>query len=365
MSASTRPHRIWLLAALLAACEHGAPFRPEDYAPDRPFAPTAPTRLTFSAGLDLAPAWLPAESGILYTAERLDRADDDRCFAILPAGGGAITRYVCRTTTADDSIDVFDEAAVAADGRIAYVRSSVHRFPEPPLAPDAQALVVAPLASPNDVRVLQAIGYLAPSGRLHQGVSHIRWLSSTRLVYVGEDVTYPRLCPFCARDTLHTGLEVVVLDLAGRTPALTVVPGTDGATSVAADATGDTLYFTLPGDGRVFRFTFSSGQTDVAHDFSPGQDARDVAVAGGRLFVVVDGNVRLGGDLHVLNLATGTETVVPPPSGELLWYQRPAPSPDGGRVVSQARIVSIITRPDGSGVDTLTSSADLWLYQLP
>jgi hypothetical protein len=40
--------RLVLLAVLLAACEHGAPFRPGDYGPDGGFGSSPPTRLTLS-----------------------------------------------------------------------------------------------------------------------------------------------------------------------------------------------------------------------------------------------------------------------------------------------------------------------------
>ncbi|SRR6266567_3222156 len=356
--------RVVLLAALLAACEHGAPFRPARYGPDGPLDPGPVARLTFNAGVDAAATWLPqggAEGGgILYTAERLDRADEDRCFAMMPPGGGGIFRYVCGTTTANDSIDVFDEAAVASDGRIAYVRSRAHRFPGRAVAPDAQALVVAPLEDPNRVRVLLTIAYVAPSGRAHQGVSHIRWLSPTRLVYLGEDVVYPRLCSFCALDTVRTGIEIVTLDLAGAAPVLAVVPTTDSASSVTVGATSDTIYFTRNGDSRVYRYAFSTGQTDTVHDFAPTGIARDVGFANGRLVAVVGGDVTYavdslngpmqvdrGGELHVVTLATGADTVL----GDTTFrFRRPAFGPDGTRLTAEVWV---------------NGSSDLWLLEVP
>lgn len=352
--------RLVPFCVLLAACEHGAPFRPAPYGPDGPFAPGPVARLTFNAGIDAGAAWLPADAGILYTAERVDRPDDDRCFAIMPPGGGGIFRYVCRGTTANDSIDVFDEAAVASDGRIAYVRSRAHRFPGPPVGPDVQALVVAPLDDPNRVRVLETIAYLSPSGHAHQGVSHIRWLSTNRLVYLGENVVYPRLCMFCVRDTVRTGIEIVTLDLAGVTPVLAVVPTTDSASSVAVGATSDTIYFTRNGDSRVYRYAFSSGQTDTVHDFAAAGIARDVGFANGRLVAVVGGDVSYavdtlngpmqvdrGGELHVVTLATGADVVL----GDITFrYRRPVFGPDGTRLTAEAWV---------------GGRSDLWLLEVP
>ena len=76
--------RLVPFCVLLAACEHGAPFRPDRYGPEGPLDPGPVARLTFNAGIDAGATWLPADGGILYTAERLDRPDDDRCFAIMP-----------------------------------------------------------------------------------------------------------------------------------------------------------------------------------------------------------------------------------------------------------------------------------------
>ncbi len=355
---------VWLAAAVVA-CGHAAPFAPGVYTPAGPLGTGAALRLTYNPGTDLAPLWLPGGAGaggILYAAERVDRADHDRCFAILPPVGGAIERYVCRTSAADDSVDVFENAALAADGRIAYVRVSSHRLPGRPISPDVQALVVATLADPNDVRVLRPLAYTAPppSGRIHQAISHIGWVAPSRLVYLGERVTYPQACSGCPRDTVRTGIEIVTLDFAAASPVLSVVPGTDSASSVAVGTTGDTIYFTRNGDSRVYRLGFSSGQTDTVHDFGVAGIARDVGFANGRLVAVVGGDVTYtadtvlgasqvdhGGELHVVTLATGAETVLGDSSSR---FRRPALSSDGTRLATEL---------------WANGRADLWLLDVP
>jgi len=352
---------VWLAAAVVA-CGHTAPFGPGVYTPNGPLGGGATLRLTYNPGTDLAPAWLPSGGGILYSAERLDRVDRDRCFAVLPPAGGAIERYVCRTSAADDSVDVFEGAALASDGQIAYVRARSHRLPGRPISPDVQALVVATLADPNNVRVLRPLAYTAPppSGRIHEGISHIGWLAQSRLVYLGEHVTYPQACSNCPRDTVRTGIEVVTLDFAGATPVLAVVPTTDSASSVAVGATGDTIYFTRNGDSRVYRYVFSSGQTDTVHDFGAAGIARDVGLANGRLVAVVGGDVTYvvdtvlgasqvdhGGELHIVTLGTGAETVLGDSTSR---FRRPAFSPDGTRLATEL---------------WANGRADLWLLDVP
>lgn len=341
---------------VLVACEHGAPFRPGDYGPNGPLTPGNPTRLTYNLGQDLIPAWRSGDS-IVYTSEREDREDHDRCLAFIPGAGGAISRYACRTNAADDSINVFEDAAVAEDS-IAYVRVSTERFLQG-IGPDRQELVVAAGATPNTARTLQQIPFTASWGTTYDALSHIVWLGPTRLAALGERVTYPRACSSCVPDTVRTGISIVMVDFATAVPVVTRLADGDSASSLAVAANGDTLYFTRDGDSRVYRHMFSSGLTDTLYDFGFGI-ARDLSVANGRVVAVVGGAVSYavdsilggsqpdhGGPLFLLgpgNLLTQV--------GDPAWlFRRPALSPDGTRLVVAAWVGGPI--------------ADLWLFQLP
>jgi hypothetical protein len=352
---------VWLAAAV-TACDHTATFAIPTFTPNGPLGSGPALRLTYNPGTDLYAIWLPGAAGILYTAERVDRVDHDHCFAVLPSGGGTITRYECPSTAPNDSIDVFDGASLSADGRIAYVRARSRRLPAPPIVPQLEGLVVAPLADPTNAIELRSLDYTAPppSGRQHQGISHIGWLSPTRLAYLGERVTYPQACSGCPPDTVRTGIEITTLDFSG-VPILAIVPGTDSASSVAVGGTGDTIYFSRNGDSRVYRYTFSSGQTDTIHDFSAAGIARDVGVAAGRLVAIVGGDVTYvvdtvlgpsqvdrGGEIHVVTLTSGAETVI---GNAFSRFRRPALSPDGTRVVVE--------------VQTFGNFSDLWLLDVP
>jgi len=185
------------------------------------------------------------------------------------------------------------------------------------------------------------------------------------LVYLEEKVRYPRGCSSCIPDTVRTGLELVTLDFTTPVPVLAVIPGTDGASSVVVGATGDTIYFTRNGDSRVYRRAFSSGQTDTVFDFSFAGIARDLDVANGRLAAIVGGAVNYafdsilgesqaddGGQLHLVMLATGADTVLGDSS--FLFrrpsFRRPIPAPGSGRLVAE---------------QWLGGFADLWLLDVP
>lgn len=340
-------HTPLALALVLAACGHEGPLTPGAYSPHQPAGVGPVVRLTFNPGVDLGPSWLPDGSGILYTIERIDRNDLDRCLALLPAAGGTIEREICDALpSADDSVNAYTAAAVSSDGRLAYVRASAPLAVGWPKTPRTQELVVAPWDQPGVARVLRTIPYPGPSGRVHQAISQVSWLGGNALVFIGQKVDYPALCNSCSLvDTLATGLEVVLLDFSGQTPVLTMLPGTDQASSVAT-AGNDTVYFTLNGDSRVFRLQVSNGSLSTAHDFGAGAIARDVAVRAGRLVAVVGGNVVFendttlglvqrdgGGTLVAVDLASGAETILTPPTE---FYRHAALAPDGRHVVAEA-----------------------------
>ena len=113
------------LVCLALACKHDQPMSVGSYAPGGPFGSVVPLRLTYNPGEDLGPVWLPDRSGFIYTMERLDRDDKDRCLVLMPAGGGSIEREICdRIPAADDSVDAYGTAAIAPNGRLAYVRGT-------------------------------------------------------------------------------------------------------------------------------------------------------------------------------------------------------------------------------------------------
>ena len=342
MSAALRSRQcqlVLMLTAMLAACAHDAPLRPGAYPPGVPSGTGSLVRLTFNPGADLSPVWLPDGSGFLYTAERADRSDRDRCLALLPPAGGSIGRQICdRTPAADDSVNAYGSPAVAGDGRMAWVRASAPLDVGWPLTPRYHELVVGTLAHPEQASVRQSLPYAGPSGRGHEAITQIRWVAESVLVYVAQHVAYITPCPRCPVDTLPSGLELVRFDFSGPVPVLTMLPGSDQASSVAV-AAPDTLYFTVNGDSRVFSLAVSTGSIAVIHDFGFAGIARDVQVAGRRLVAIVGGNVTYyidpaagtiqqdgGGALILVDRNTGTETPLGPGG---LFFRHPALAPSG------------------------------------
>ncbi len=350
-----------LLIAWLAACEHSSPFHPGTYAPTGPLGSGSPLRLTFNPGQDLTPVWLPDGSGILYSRERLDRPDRDRCIARLPAGGGAITGELCdRIPAADDSTDAYQWPAPAADGRLVYVRASSFTTLQS-LAPHDQQLVLGTFDGSGTVRVLRSIPYQSPSGRGNEAVAQIRWLSATTFVYVGQAVAYPRACGSCPADTITTGLELIKMDVSTPAPMLDTLPGTNLASSVAL-AGSDTVYYTVDGDSRVFRLLLSTRVATVVHDFG-GPIARDVQVAGNKLVAVVGGDVSFsidpifgpvqrdgGGVLHLVDLTPGGGGRDSTLTDAAMAFRHPALAPSGKQVVAE-----LVTG----------RTANLWAVSLP
>jgi len=350
------------LVCLAGACTHDQPMSVGSYTPGGPFGSVVPLRLTYNPGEDLGPVWLPDGSGFFYTMERLDRDDKDRCLVLMPLAGGSIEREICdRIPAADDSVDAYSTAAIAANGGLAYVRGTASFSAGWPVTTHDQQLVVGTVADPVTVRVLLAsIPYPSPSGRVHQGVAQVRWLNDTSLVYVGQQVSYPAVCMNCVlRDTLASGLEIMQLDFGSTTAALHVLPGTNQASSVTV-AGHDTLFFTINGDTRIFRYTLADSAITVVHTFGGGI-ARDVQVGGGRFLAVVGGHVAFtpdsitggvqrdsGGTIVLVDPSNGNET--PLAAGWL--FRHPALAPDGKHIVAESYV-------GGS------RSTDLWLLETP
>jgi hypothetical protein len=215
------------------------------------------------------------------------------------------------------------------------------------------------------------VPYAAPGGRTHGNVSHLQWLSPTRLVYLGEDLFYQgsSFLP----DTFSTGLEIVRLETDPQ-PVLHVVPGTEYASSVAAGGDEDTIVYTLGGDARVFTQSLSTGAVTVLHDFGAAGVARDVQLRGSTLVAIVGRSVLFqfeeahgwvqrdeGGDLHIVDLAAGTAVVH---AREETLFRRPALSPDGSSIVVEASPFAPVHVGPESDFNATNHRPDLWLFDL-
>ena len=353
------------LLPLLAGCEHSAPFGAGSNGSGQPLQGGSPRRLTYSAGQDRAPAWLPDESGIVYSYERTDRRDRDRCLAVLPPDGGQIDRTICVVSpAADDSTDLLTEPAADGAGRLVYlVARSLSAAVDPTSTPTSITLALSTLADPATKRTLVTFPYYASDTAPHWRASQPRWLGTDTLVYVALRTGYARPCQGCPVDSVETGVSIDLLDTSQPMPQVRVLAGTRFASSVATGATPGVIYYTLGGDARVFRRVLSTGSDSVVFDFGAAGIARDVQVVGSRLVAIVGGDVSfslnpnlgyvvqrdLGGPLHVVELATGADTVLAIPPNTII-FRRPALSPSGKRLVVEGYADRV---------------GDLWEFSLP
>jgi hypothetical protein len=366
----TRPALAAFMLAL-AACGHSEPFDTEDQSRDVPFSSQPPVRLTFNDGDDRTPAWLPDQSGIIYSSERLDAPDHDRCLLVLPPTGGSVRRSICERAVAhEDTTDRFESPAVSPDGLILFLRAtSTIGLQKGP----ALHLMLGTIAGPVAAGPLTIVPYFASSGKTHFNLSHTQWLGPARFVYLGEDLFYQGSTFF--PDTFATGLEIVRGDIVGGDAVgLTVVPGTELASSVAAGPDEDTILFTVGGDSRVFRQSLATGERTVLHDFAGAGIARDVQLRGNTLVAVVGRSVLFqfeeahdwvqrdeGGDLYVVDLVTGAERVY---SLETTLFRRPALSPDGRFIVVEASPFAPVHVGPESDFNAPNHRPDLWLFDL-
>lgn len=343
-----------MVLASLAACGHGDQFTVPVDGADTPLESGNPARLTWNPAPDYDPAWLPDGSAIIYTAGQQWRDDDDQCLALLPPAGGRITRLLCENTSATfDSTTQWIAAGVSPSGRLVYMRTSRRIGSALPLTTELQ---LGRLDSAGGRGRLLTRTFTVPGLPPLLGTSHLTWLGNGALVFRGnfEGMLCEDAGPGCTPVFVRSGRGLVFMPV--DTPsAARALPGTDYASSVTRGADDDELFFTLGGDGRVYRYVISTGATTVLYDFGA-TIARDVQVRGGRLLAVTGGRVSwqdrgitgwiqfdFGGELMLVDLASSSVARL---TLDSMWVRQPVLSPDGARVVAEWQ-------------------GELWLFTLP
>ncbi|MBL8977190.1 MAG: PD40 domain-containing protein [Gemmatimonadetes bacterium] len=319
----SRPTTRLLLPLLLLGCAHSDPFPSGDPGDNGPFNGPPPQLLTLHLGQDRTPAWSPDGSRLLYSFNQVELPDQDACLGALPPAGGTRSLEHCRLgDTFHELVEVREWPALSPTGQLAWVEQENLVGVR---VPTAGAIRVGTLSPLNPGIVVRSLPYTPPGGALHLTATHLAWLGTDSLVYVGADFLVTRACNGCKLDSLIVGREVIILDATTSPATTTVVPGTSGATAVAPAGAPGAIVYTLPGDGIVYRRQLATGVVDSLWDFSATGIARDPALQGHRLVAVVGGNVTFtvdpllgpvqqdaGGPLYVVNLADSTVTAVSP-----------------------------------------------------
>jgi hypothetical protein len=349
-----------------SACSHSEPFANPETG-EEPFDPGPPVRLTVNPAHDGSPSWLADGSGILYSAQQLDRDDADVCLAELPPTGGQQRRLVCDIPGDGESTDAAQFSAVSADGRVALLSAGNGNIGG--TSPVFLDLALLPTLDALDAQRVRALPFTPSGGSPQDYAGHLRWLTADALVYVGQRFRTKQDCLACVRDTVIVGTEVTTLTVDGTTA--TAVPGTELATGVAPILDGSAILYTLPNDTRIYRRALGSGDVTVVHDFGAEGIARDVHTVGNRVAAVVGGRVAFsvdsllgpvqwdsGGVLHVFDLEeTGSQSLDTP----VRLYRRPALSPDGSRIVAEGYALIITQLPVGADT-TVSKSGDIYLF---
>jgi Tol biopolymer transport system component len=143
---------------------------------------------------------------------------------------------------------------------------------------------------------------------------------------------------------------------------------------VALGEDGQTIYYTLGGDSRVYRRSLPSGEVTAFYDFGSGTIVRDPQVRGTHLVAVVGGSVLYrfedahgnvqrdeGGDLVVVNLSDGSRRLFP---GDSVLFRHPVISPDGSHVVVEVQPFAPVHSELDSDFNAPNHRADLWLFAM-
>ena len=328
-------------ALALAACSHTEAFENPDRTIDGPFAPGAPLRLTYNAGADQAPAFVPTGDGVLYAFVRPGTGDGDQCLGLLPPGGGTATEWCPRSAGSRDSTDRLGEPVSLDETALLYPRAS---RPIGAVADAWSYLGTAPVTDPDAFAPRVRFPFTASSGRLHLRAAFPIVLDGGRIAYLARKLVSAAPVPTGEGALLvELGVEVAIASLADDA-APAPVEGTADATSLAPGAAAGEFLFTRPDDASVY-VRRADGTVEVLHTFAA--TAREPSLAAGRLLAVVGGSVGMwfegvpatqtaqvdfGGPLVLVDLDTGEETVISSPAA---LYRRPRLSPDGTFAVAQ------------------------------
>lgn len=333
-------HRSLLTLLLLAGCSHVEPKVAATGGLDQPFQVGDPLRLTYSDGFDGDASLSNASGRLVYAFDR----DTTKfglpkgCVGDLPLTGGSRGWEICDASAQRHDTSTTERwPAIRADGMVAFVRQRWSQYGLAPYFSDLALQHTGVGQSPT--RVIPIPYYSTYSGRSHQGISHLQWLDHDHLVWLGLGVIRS------LNDNVESGYEIVIETPADSIAGLSVVPGTNYASSVAVGGNSDTLYYTLGGDSLVYRRTLSTGAVDTVYNFGSLGIARDVRVQGGRLIAVVGGSVTFiphatlgmaqydnGGPIYSVDLPNGTPTLV---TASFDQYRYPMLSADGTIAVAQ------------------------------
>jgi len=349
-----------------SACSHSEPFANPETG-EEPFDPGPPARLTVNPAHDGSPSWLADGSGILYSAQQLDRLDADVCLAELPPTGGQQRRLVCDIPGDGETTDAAQSSTASADGRVALLSAGNGSIGG--TSPVFLELALLPTLDALDAQRVRALPFTPAGGSQQDYAGHVRWLTADALVYVGQRFRTKQDCLVCVRDTVIVGTEVTTLTVDGTTA--TAVPGTELATGVTPILDGSAILYTLSNDTRIYRRVLAGGEITVVHDFGAVGIVRDVHAVGNRVTAIVGGRVAFsvdpllgpvqwdsGGVLHVFDLEeTGSQSLDTP---ERL-YRRPVLSPDGSRIVAEGYGL-IITQLTVGADTTVSKTGDIYLF---
>ncbi|MES2304178.1 MAG: hypothetical protein V4558_01650 [Gemmatimonadota bacterium] len=369
MLLTSHPRRALAMTLLtLTACGHSETFvTGTPPGEEGPLLAGAPTRLTYSDGVDLVSSFSPDGKSLLFSFQPfkplppvvLSRPDVDRCIGIMPASGGT-RNELCRLNTAGlDSTDAFEHAAVGGDGSLLY---GAYASTVGALIVNTGALRLGTLAAPYPGRVLLATPTVTAGLSFdHFGV--IRWASPTTFfVEVHDQTVFGNPLNEVKSDTFALGVGILRGDISGNGAVFTAVAGTDSASGFDLSTAGDSLYFTRLDDVRLYSVPVAGGTRRVVYT-EPNVPARrivrDPVRIGGRIALVAQ-NYQQRNTIKwpdpPLGLAPGSTIKLVGPGdgvvsslvattgdyytlGALAAFGAMAASPDGCRLIVEHRIV--------------------------
>ncbi len=354
-----------MLCALCASCNHSSPYT---YAYGLgPNGTGSDVLLTYNSQPDYWPTLTGDSTGILYAFVSVEAGANPhhRCIGVMPVGGGQRYWQWCDdAATRTDSLGSFPAYAMAADGRLIYVETSVAvRFP---FAPPDTRLWLADSAFPYRRRSLLTFPVTVGDSTVNW-LADLTWTGSHTFLALAERMVPLGHCICSLFDSVFYGESVVRGTIDSNGATLAPIPGTIGATGYSQAENGTSIVFTRLNSADLLRVPAVGGSPVVAAMTTsrPGVQVLGVScrsdscvVAVGPARTAADGGPSIGSpfELRRVSLATGDTTLLLTRGGGALM--NPQLTPSGTIVAGFGQMMGHLQSYSSPAVD-------LHLYSVP
>jgi hypothetical protein len=251
-----------LLCVAVVACNHSTPF---SYGYTLGARTTgADILLTYNPQPDYWPTLTGDSTGILYAFVPVNAGPQPlhRCMGVMPVTGGQRYWEWCDSAaTRTDSLGSFPAYAMAADGRLIYLETSVSV--QIAFAPPDARLWLADSAFPYRRRLLDTFPVTVGDSTVNW-LADLKWTGPASFLALGQRMVILGHCTCSQFDSVFYGESVIKGSVGASGATLAAVPGTTGATGYSLADDGASIVFTRRNSVDLMKVPVEGGSPVIA-----------------------------------------------------------------------------------------------------